>query len=41
MKQTRKIYDRAFKEQAVQLSYGRTNISRLAGELGANQKHRF
>jgi transposase len=32
MKQSRKIYDRAFK--AVQLSYERHNISELARELG-------
>jgi transposase len=30
MKQSRKIYDRAFKEKAVQLSYERHNISELA-----------
>ena len=34
MKQTRKIYDRAFKEKAVHLSYERHNISELARELG-------
>ena len=34
MKQLRKIYDRAFKEKAIQLSYERTNISELARELG-------
>jgi transposase len=34
MKQVRKIYDRAFKEKAVQLSYNRHNISELARELG-------
>jgi transposase len=34
MKQSRKIYDRAFKEKAVQLSYERHNISELARELG-------
>ena len=34
MKQVRKIYDRAFKEKAVQLSYERHNISELARELG-------
>jgi transposase len=34
MKQTCKIYDRAFKEKAVQLSYERHNISELARELG-------
>lgn len=34
MKQSRKIYDKAFKEKAVQLSYDRTNISELARELG-------
>ena len=34
MKQVRKIYDRAFKEKAVELSYERDNISELARELG-------
>lgn len=34
MKQVRKIYDRAFKEKAVELSNERTNISELARELG-------
>ena len=34
MKHVRKIYDKAFKEKAVQLSYERTNISELASELG-------
>ena len=34
MKQVRKIYDKAFKEKAVQLSYDRTNVSELARELG-------
>ncbi len=34
MKQVRKIYDRAFKKKAVQLSYERTNVSELARELG-------
>jgi transposase len=34
MKQVRKIYDRAFKGKAVQLSYERHNISELARELG-------
>ena len=34
MKQVRKIYDKAFKEKAVQLSYGRTNVSKLARQLG-------
>ncbi|MFV8337485.1 hypothetical protein ACNQF7_15585 [Flavobacterium sp. RSP29] len=33
MKQVRKIYDRAFKEKTVQLSYQRPNISELAREL--------
>jgi transposase len=33
MKQSRKIYDRAFKEKAVQLSYERHNIG-IARELG-------
>jgi transposase len=34
MKQVRKIYDKAFKEKAVQLSYDRTNISELGRKLG-------
>jgi transposase len=34
MKQTRKIYDRSFKEKAVRLSYERNNISEFARELG-------
>ena len=34
MKQVRKIYDKAFKEKAVQLSYDITNISEFARELG-------
>ena len=34
MKQVRKIYDKALKEKAVQLSYDRTNVSELARELG-------
>jgi transposase len=34
MKQVRKIYDKAFKEKVVQLSYERTNVSELARELG-------
>ena len=34
MKLVRKIYDKVFKEKAVQLSYDRTNISELARELG-------
>ncbi|SIS76057.1 transposase, partial [Chryseobacterium piscicola] len=34
MKQERKIYDPAFKTQAVQLSRERNNISELARELG-------
>ena len=34
MKQVRKIYDRVFKEKAVQLSYERHNVSELAKELG-------
>jgi transposase len=34
MKQVRKIYDRAFKEKAVQLSYERHHISEMARELG-------
>ncbi|WP_269227955.1 transposase [Flavobacterium eburneipallidum] len=28
------MYDKAFKEKAVQLSYERTNVSELARELG-------
>lgn len=34
MKQERRIYDRAFKTKAVELSNERTNISELARELG-------
>ena len=34
MKEVSKIYDKAFKEKAVQLSYERTNVSELARELG-------
>ena len=34
MKKMLKIYDRVFKEKAVQLSYERHNISELARELG-------
>ena len=34
MKHFHKIYDKAFKEKAVQLSYDRTNASELARELG-------
>ena len=34
MKQTRKIYNRAFKKKAVQLCYERHNLSELARELG-------
>ena len=34
MKQVRKIYDQAFKEKAVQLSYDRTNTSELDREFG-------
>ena len=34
MKQVRKIYDKSFKEKAVELSYDRTNISELSRELG-------
>jgi hypothetical protein len=29
MKEVRKIYDKAFKDKAVQLSYDRTNVSRI------------
>jgi transposase len=34
MKQSSKIYDKDFKEKAVQLSYDRHNISELSRELG-------
>jgi transposase len=34
MKQVRKIYDKAFKDKAVQLSYDRTNVLELGRELG-------
>ena len=34
MTQVRKIYHKATKEKAVQLSYERTNVSELARELG-------
>ena len=34
MQQVRKIYDKTFKEKAVQLSYDRKNISELSRELG-------
>jgi transposase len=34
MKKIRKVYDRVFKEKAVQLSYERHNISELTRELG-------
>ena len=34
MKQVRKIYDKAFIEKAVQLSYERINVSELVRELG-------
>ena len=34
MKEVRKIYDKTFKDKAVQLSYDRTNVSELARELG-------
>ncbi|KVV16281.1 hypothetical protein [Flavobacterium sp. TAB 87] len=33
MEEVRKIYDKAFKEKAVQLSYERTNVSELAREV--------
>nr|WP_315210695.1 hypothetical protein [uncultured Flavobacterium sp.] len=33
MKQVRKIYDKAFKEKAVQLSYDRINVSEFTREL--------
>ncbi|MFV8337340.1 IS3 family transposase [Flavobacterium sp. RSP29] len=43
MKQVRKVYDKAFKEKAVQLSYERTNVSEMARELGvtAPQLHKW
>ena len=41
MKQVRKIYDRVFKEKAVQLSYERHNISELARELGITAPHLY
>jgi transposase len=34
MKKSRRIFDGAFKEKSVQLSYERINISELARELG-------
>lgn len=34
MKKMRKIYDRVFKEKAVQLSYERHNISELVRDPG-------
>ena len=33
MKQVRKIYDKAFKEKAVQLSYERTNVSEISPDV--------
>lgn len=33
MKRVREIYDKVFKEKAVQLSYVKTNISELTREL--------
>jgi transposase len=41
MKQVRKIYNKAFKENAVQLSYDTTNVSILPRELAltASQLH--
>ncbi|CAM3975058.1 transposase [Flavobacterium sinopsychrotolerans] len=41
MKQVLKIYYKAFKEKVVQLSYERTNISELAGELGVTAPQLF
>jgi transposase len=38
MKQSRKIYDAAFKSKAVSLSQNRGNISALARELGISAK---
>ncbi|MDR2906821.1 MAG: transposase [Bacteroidales bacterium] len=38
MKKTKSHYDRSFKEQAVQLSYERKNISATARELGLDYK---
>jgi transposase len=34
MKEVRKIYNKVFKDKAVQLSYDRTNVSELAREFG-------
>lgn len=39
MKQGRKIYDRAYKEKAVQLSYERRNIPEPTIELGVTALH--
>jgi transposase len=38
MKRERKIYDRSFKQNAVELSYERSNVSALARELGIDYK---
>ena len=40
MKQ-RKVYDRAFKENAVKLSYERDNLSQFASELGISVKQLY
>lgn len=41
MKQVRKVYDKAFKEKAVQVSCDRTNISELAREPGITSPHLY
>ena len=41
MKQVRKIYDRAFKEKVVQLSYERTYILELSRELVVTAPHLY
>lgn len=41
MKQTRKVYNQAFKERSVQLSYERDNISELARELDITPKQLY
>ena len=41
MTQKRKIYDAAFKRQAVELSKGRKNLSELARELGIKPHHLY
>lgn len=39
MKEVRKIYDKAFKYNAVQLSYDRKNVSELTREGWESQYH--